>query len=95
MKVSFKQLIIRNNDNGRAAYNVPAVWRNGGSSPQTILCEIQRYYPAASSVEAATELAAGRYILCEDSAIGKRHKQKKKKSRYLSLKHINRSTTSS
>jgi len=31
-----------------------AVWRNGGSSPQTILCEIERYYPAASSVEAAT-----------------------------------------
>ena len=29
-----------------------AVWRNGGSSPQTILWKIARYYPAASSVEA-------------------------------------------
>ncbi|MCL1849809.1 MAG: hypothetical protein FWF70_00100 [Bacteroidetes bacterium] len=31
-----------------------AVWRNGGSNPQTILCEIERYYPVRSSVEAAT-----------------------------------------
>jgi hypothetical protein len=31
-----------------------AVWRNGGITPQTILWEIERYYPAASSVEAAT-----------------------------------------
>jgi hypothetical protein len=31
-----------------------AVWRNGGITPQTILWKIERYYPAASSVEAAT-----------------------------------------
>jgi len=31
-----------------------AVWRNGGSTPQTILWEIARYYPAGSLVEAAT-----------------------------------------
>jgi hypothetical protein len=30
------------------------VWRNGGSIPQTILCKFGRYYPAESSVEAAT-----------------------------------------
>jgi hypothetical protein len=29
-------------------------WRNGGSSPQTILCKFGRYHPAESSVEAAT-----------------------------------------
>ncbi|MDR0303670.1 MAG: hypothetical protein LBH98_02715 [Chitinispirillales bacterium] len=31
-----------------------AVWHNGGITPQTILWEFGRYYPAASSVEAAT-----------------------------------------
>ena len=31
-----------------------AVWRNGGSSPQTILCGNERLYPAGSIVEAAT-----------------------------------------
>jgi len=28
--------------------------RNGGSNPAEVLCEIERYYPAASVVEAAT-----------------------------------------
>ena len=47
-----------------------AVWRNGGSSPQTILCKIARYYPAGSSVEAAT--APSRWdVVCNfaDSAV--------------------------
>ena len=31
-----------------------AVWRNVGSTPQTILWEIERYSPAGSVVEVAT-----------------------------------------
>jgi hypothetical protein len=31
-----------------------AVWRNGGSSPQKVLCEFGSLPPARSSVEAAT-----------------------------------------
>ena len=52
-------------------------------SPQTILCEIARYYPAGSSVEAAT--APSRW-----DVVGNRRKQQRnlqaKKGQFLGLR---------
>jgi hypothetical protein len=52
-----------------------AVWRNGGSTPQTILWEFGRYYPAASSVETAT--APSRLtVVCKRATVLRTKKQK-------------------
>jgi hypothetical protein len=52
-----------------------AVWRNGGSSPQKVLCEFGSLPPAGSSVEAAT--TPSRWDVKRkrcDSAVGRRNK---------------------
>jgi hypothetical protein len=52
---------MRNNEINTCSQR--AVWRNGGIIPQTILWEIARYFPAASSVEVATA-PSRRDVMC-------------------------------
>ena len=46
-----------------------AVWRNGGSTPQTILWEIERYYSAVALVKPPLRQAAGTLHASGDSAV--------------------------